>query len=259
MSARGKIMQVVNEAVILAIKGVDKIPGVRPDPKEILSDITKETGIKLESIGDICHGAIPVATLDNLADRYFTRQTLVAAGSGLAGVVGAAGIVPSIGGLLGATVGLSHRLALVYGFDDALEPGNEDLILMGLGSAAGIDLVATPFLAGVGAGAVGGVIWFGPAASQATAALVAQAVSQGLIEEALAPALASEIIENGFAETVGEMIPFLGAAIGTVANTAFLRIWGKRMVAFFRGQHIATLDGLRLAKERERPESQPNA
>jgi EcsC protein family len=253
MSAREKILHAVNEAVILAVKGVSKLPGVKPDPKEVLDDL-RESGAKLESIEDISRGKVPLDILDNLADRYFTRHTVVAAGSGLASLFGALGIAGTVGGLLGATVGLAHRLALVYGFDDALKPGNEDLILIGLGSAAGIDLVATPFFTGVGAGAAGAVIWLGPAASAATAEAVAQAVSEGLIEEALAPALAEEIVGEGFASTVGEMIPFVGAAVGAIANTTFLRIWGKRMLAFYRGQHLVTLDKVRSAtKKRKRP------
>ena len=247
MSTIDKMKGVVNEAVTLAIRGMSRVPGVRPDPQAVMADL-KQAGAKLKSIDDISQGAVPTKVLDGLADHYLMHQSLLAAGAGLTGFFGAPGVAGSIGGLIATTVGLAYRLALVYGFDDVLKPGNEDLVLIGLGAAAGIDWLATPFFTGLGAGALGAVIWLGPAASQATAEVVAQAVSEGVIEEALAPALAEEILSEGMASTVVEMIPFVGGAVGAIANTTFLRIWGKRMSTFYRDQHKATLQALRATK-----------
>jgi hypothetical protein len=226
-------------AAIRVIQVIGRLPGIRPEPADILIEIRRQANVQLDSIRQIQEGFVALEQLDAIANRYLTQHTALAAGSGLLSFAGAAGVTGSLTGLIYATIGLAHRLALVYGYDDAVEPGSENLILKGLGIAIGIDLLATPLLAGVGAGVAGKLACLGSATSQAAATAAARALALKQLERALAPALARELIAKGVARTAGQLIPLFGAVIGGVSNAGFLRLWGKRMMEFYRRQHLA--------------------
>jgi hypothetical protein len=238
MTMKKKMQHAFSETIQVAIMGVDKIPGVRPNPQSILVDIKKIAGRKPGSIEEIINSGFAIEDLDECARRHINRSTALAAGTGAISGLGAIGIAASVSGLLGSTVGLCHRLALTYGFDDMLEPGNEKLVLFGLGAAVGVDVLAMPAITVASTIGVGsGVLIFGNAAPQA-ALIASQLVANGVIPRALAPAFANELLKRGAVRLAGQLLPIIGAVVGTAANGAFLRIWGKRIKEFYRDQHL---------------------
>lgn len=252
MGFKDSVSKTITEALILALKQIDKLPYVRPEVDEILMDIGKVVSSKPKDVSELFDKNVPIEALDEVADRYVLQATLVASGTGLAGGLGFIGIPATITGLLASTVGLIHRISVVYGFDDLLDPDNNRMIFVGLAAAVGINLLAIPAFSAFTAGVAGGLIWFGPAAIEAVATNVASAVAAGLIEETLAPAIATDIVAQGFAEFVAEAIPIIGAVAGASVNAIFLRIWGKRIKEFFRNQNLETRKKLPAKKPRRK-------
>jgi hypothetical protein len=181
---------------------------VRVDPSRFLLQLRAAHGLPIASIQGVY--TLQVEKLDDVADSVIRSGMKLAAvegaGFGLGGIIT---IVPDLGILSAITMRTIQKLSLIYGFELNTDEEIAELWIAAA-SAAGVD------------------------------------ISRELLEKEVinrfVPRVIQRIAVKAGAEVVekwaGRLIPITSSAIGGALNYYFVRGWGRRARAHFRGKHL---------------------
>ena len=181
---------------------------VRVDPDKFLLQLRTAYRVPISGY----HGvfSLEVGELDGVADSMIRSGMKMAAleGAGL-GLGGLLTIVPDLGILSAITMRTIQKLSLLYGFEFNTDEEIAELWIAAA-SAAGVD------------------------------------ISRELLEKEVVnkfvPRVIQSIAAKAGAEVVekwaGRVIPLVSSAIGAGLNYWFVRAWGERAKAHFRGRHL---------------------
>jgi hypothetical protein len=181
---------------------------VRVDPPRFLLQLRAAYGLPIASFQGVY--TLEVEKLDDVADSVIRSGMKLAAveGAGL-GLGGIITIVPDLGILSAITMRTIQKLSLIYGFELNTDEEIAELWIAAA-SAAGVD------------------------------------ISRELLEKEVinrfVPRVIQRIAVKAGAEVVekwaGRLIPITSSAIGGALNYYFVRAWGRRALAHFRGKHL---------------------
>ena len=181
---------------------------VRVDPAPFLLQLRAAYGLSIGSFQGVY--TLQVEKLDDVADSVIRSGMKLAAvegaGFGLGGIIT---IVPDLGILSAITMRTIQKLSLIYGFELNTDEEIAELWIAAA-SAAGVD------------------------------------ISRELLEKEVinrfVPRVIQRIAVKAGAEVVekwaGRLIPITSSAIGGALNYYFVRAWGRRALAHFRGKHL---------------------
>src|ERR1700723_4450042 len=188
---------------------------VQVDPQKFLLQL--RTAYRLPVSG--YHGvySLEIGEIDRVADDIIRGGMKLAAAEGAGfGLGGLITIIPDLGILSAITMRTIQKLSLVYGFEFNTDDEIAEL-WMAAASAAGVD------------------------------------ISRDLLEKEVVnkfvPRVIQRIAARAGAEVVekwaGRVIPLASSALGAGLNYWFVRAWGERAKAHFRGRHL-------MIRQRER-------
>jgi hypothetical protein len=181
---------------------------VRVDPAKFLLQLRAAYRVPISGY----HGvySLDVGELDSVADAIIRSGMKMAAfeGAGL-GLGGLITIVPDLGILSAITMRTIQKLSLIYGFEFNTDDEIAELWIAAA-SAAGVDLSREVLEKEV-------INKFVPKVIQRIAAKAS-----------------GEVVEKW----AGRVIPLASSAIGAGLNYWFVRAWGERAKAHFRGRHL---------------------
>jgi EcsC protein family len=181
---------------------------VRVDPARFLMQLRVAYGLPIASFRGVY--TVEMQQLDDVAESVIRSGMQLAAvegaGFGLGGILT---IVPDLGILSAITMRTIQKLSLVYGFELNTDDEIAELWIAAA-SAAGVD------------------------------------ISRELLEKEVVnrfvPKVIQRIAARASAEVVekwaGRLIPIASSAIGCALNYYFVRAWGERALAHFRGKHL---------------------
>jgi len=181
---------------------------VKVDPAKFLLQLRIAYGVPITSFQGLY--SVEVSMLDDLATRVIHGGMRMAAaeGAGL-GLGGMLTMVPDLSILAGITLRTIQKLSLVYGFEYNTDEETAELWIAAA-SAAGVD------------------------------------ISRELLEKEVVnrfvPKVIQRIAVQASREAVekwsGRLIPIASSVIGAGLNYYFVRAWGERAQAHFRGRHV---------------------
>lgn len=181
---------------------------VRVDPSRFLMQLRVAHGLPVASFRGVY--TLEMERLDEVAESVIRSGMKLAAvegaGFGLGGILT---IVPDLGILSAITMRTIQKLSLVYGFEMNTDDEIAELWIAAA-SAAGVD------------------------------------ISRELLEKEVVnrfvPKVIQRIAARASAEVVekwaGRLIPLASSVIGCALNYYFVRAWGERALAHFRGKHL---------------------
>jgi hypothetical protein len=181
---------------------------VQVDPEKFLLQLRTAYQVPISGY----HGvySLDVGELDAVADDIIRGGMKLAAAEGAGfGLGGLITILPDLGILSAITMRTIQKLSLIYGFQFNTDDEIAELWIAAA-SAAGVD------------------------------------ISRELIEKEVVnrfvPRVIQRIAARASAEVVekwaGRMIPLVSSALGAGLNYWFVRAWGERAKAHFRGRHL---------------------
>jgi hypothetical protein len=200
---------------------------VRVDPERFLFQLRAAYGLPIITFKGVY--SVDMSKLDDVAESVIRSGMKLAAAEGAGfGLGGILTIVPDLGILSAITMRTIQKLSLVYGFEMNTDDEIAELWIAAA-SAAGVD------------------------------------ISRELLEKEVVnrfvPRVIQRIAARASAEVVekwaGRLIPIASSAIGCALNYYFVRAWGQRALAHFRGKHLEMR--ARLAAEQERLPAAPSA
>jgi len=192
---------------------------IKVDPGRFLMQLRVAHRLPLATF----HGVytLPIERLDEVADTVIRGGMKLAATEGAGfGLGGLFTIVPDLGILSAITMRTIQKLSLIYGFELNTDAEIAELWIAAA-TAAGVDISRELLEKEV-------VNRFVPRVIQRIAAKAG-----------------SEIVEKW----AGRLIPFTSSIIGGALNYYFVRAWGERARAHFRGRHIE--ERARIAVQQE--------
>lgn len=181
---------------------------VKVDPNRFLLQLRAAYGVPINSFQGIY--SVDVAVLDDLANRIIHSGMKLAAAEGAGfGLGGILTMVPDLGILASITLRTIQKLSLIYGFEYNTDEETAELWIAAA-SAAGVD--------------------------------ISREVLEKEVVNRFVPKVIQRIAAQASKEAVekwsGRMIPIASSAIGAGLNYYFVRAWGQRAQAHFRGKHI---------------------
>jgi hypothetical protein len=181
---------------------------VRIDPTRFLMQLRVAYGLPIASFQGV--HTLQVQQLDEVAESVIRSGMKMAAAEGAGfGLGGFITIVPDLGILSAITMRTIQKLSLIYGFEMNTDDEIAELWIAAA-SAAGVDISRELLEKGV-------VKRFVPKVIQRIAARAS-----------------GEIVEKW----AGRLIPIASSVIGSALNYYFVRAWGERARAHFRGKHL---------------------
>ena len=181
---------------------------VRVDPTRFLMQLRVAYGLPIASFRGV--HTLQVQQLDEVAESVIRSGMKMAAAEGAGfGLGGFITIVPDLGILSAITMRTIQKLSLIYGFEMNTDDEIAELWIAAA-SAAGVDISRELLEKGV-------VKRFVPKVIQRIAARAS-----------------GEIVEKW----AGRLIPIASSVIGSALNYYFVRAWGERARAHFRGKHL---------------------
>jgi EcsC protein family len=181
---------------------------VRVDPTRFLMQLRVAYGLPIASFQGV--HTLQVQQLDEVAESVIRSGMKMAAAEGAGfGLGGFITIVPDLGILSAITMRTIQKLSLIYGFEMNTDDEIAELWIAAA-SAAGVDISRELLEKGV-------VKRFVPKVIQRIAARAS-----------------GEIVEKW----AGRLIPIASSVIGSALNYYFVRAWGERARAHFRGKHL---------------------
>jgi len=181
---------------------------VRVDPTRFLMQLRVAYGLPIASFREV--HTLQVQQLDEVAESVIRSGMKMAAAEGAGfGLGGFITIVPDLGILSAITMRTIQKLSLIYGFEMNTDDEIAELWIAAA-SAAGVDISRELLEKGV-------VKRFVPKVIQRIAARAS-----------------GEIVEKW----AGRLIPIASSVIGSALNYYFVRAWGERARAHFRGKHL---------------------
>lgn len=181
---------------------------VKVDPAKFLIQLRAAYGLPITSF----HGMynVELGHVDEIADSIIRSSMKLAAAQGAGfGLGGIITVVPDMGVLSAITMRTIQKLSLVYGFEFNTDEEMAEL-WVAAASAAGVD------------------------------------ISRELLEKEVVNRFVPKVIQRIAVKASGEvvekwagrLIPVASSLIGGVLNYYFVRTWGKRAAAHFRGRHV---------------------
>src|SRR6202167_334172 len=181
---------------------------IKVDPGRFLMQLRVAHGLPLATF----HGVytLPLERLDDVAESVIRGGMKLAAAEGAGfGLGGIITIVPDLGILSAITMRMIQKLSLIYGFQFNTDHEIAELWIAAA-SAAGVD------------------------------------IGRELIEKEVVNKFVPRVIQRigarASAEVVekwaGRMIPLVSSALGAGLNYWFVRAWGERAKAHFRGRYL---------------------
>jgi hypothetical protein len=190
---------------------------VKVDPAKFLLQLRAAYGLPITSFRGVY--SVDLAAIDDVAESVIQSAMKVAAaeGAGL-GLGGIMTILPDLSILAGITLRTIQKLSLLYGFEFNTDDEIAELWIAAA-SAAGVD------------------------------------ISRELLEKEVVNRFVPRVIQRMAVQASGEavekwagrLIPVLSSLIGAGLNYYFVRAWGERALAHFRGKHLDVRH--RLAEE----------
>ena len=181
---------------------------VRVDPARFLMQLRVAYGLPIASFRGV--HTLQMQQLDEVAESVIRSGMKMAAAEGAGfGLGGFITIVPDLGILSAITMRTIQKLSLIYGFEMNTDDEIAELWIAAA-SAAGVDISRELLEKGV-------VKRFVPKVIQRIAARAS-----------------GEIVEKW----AGRLIPIASSVIGSALNYYFVRAWGERARAHFRGKHL---------------------
>ena len=190
---------------------------VKVDPAKFLLQLRAAYGLPITSFRGVY--SVDLAVIDEVAESVIQSAMKVAAaeGAGL-GLGGIMTILPDLSILAGITLRTIQKLSLLYGFEFNTDDEIAELWIAAA-SAAGVD------------------------------------ISRELLEKEVVNRFVPRVIRRMAVQASGEvvekwagrLIPVLSSLIGAGLNYYFVRAWGDRARAHFRGKHLDVRH--RLAEE----------
>jgi hypothetical protein len=200
---------------------------VRVNPARFLMQLRVAYGLPIASFRGVY--TIDVEKLDEVAESVIRSGMKLAAvegaGFGLGGIIT---MVPDLGILSAITMRTIQKLSLIYGFEMNTDEEIADLWIAAA-SAAGVDISRELLEKEV-------VNRFVPKVIQRIAARAS-----------------TEVVEKW----AGRLIPIVSSAIGCALNYYFVRAWGERALAHFRGKHLEARQ--KFAEEQAKLPARPSA
>jgi len=181
---------------------------VKVDPERFLFQLRAAYGLPIVTFQGVY--SVETSRLDDVAESVIRGGMKMAAAEGAGfGLGGILTIVPDLGILSAITMRTIQKLSLIYGFEINTDDEVAELWIAAA-SAAGVD------------------------------------ISRELLEKEVVnkfvPRVIQRIAAKAGAEVVekwaGRVIPLASAAIGAGLNYWFVRAWGERAKAHFRGRHL---------------------
>ncbi len=172
---------------------------------------------------------VEVGYLDEVAASIVRSSMKMAAAQGAGfGLGGLLTLVPDLGLLSAITVRMIQKLSLLYGFEFNTDEEMADLWIA-TASAAGVD------------------------------------ISRELLEKEVVNKFIPRVIQRIAAQASGEvvekwagrLIPVASSLIGAGLNYYFVRTWGRRAAAHFRGRHVEARGRLATVPTRAGPAMLP--
>jgi hypothetical protein len=181
---------------------------VRVDPNRFLWQLRSAYGLPIASF----HGtySVEMSRLDDVAESVIRAGMKLAAAEGAGfGLGGILTIVPDLGILSAITMRTIQKLSLIYGFEMNTDDEIAELWIAAA-SAAGVDI--------------------------SRELLEKEVVSRFVpkVIQRIAAQASAEVVEKW----AGRLIPIASSAIGSALNYYFVRAWGQRALAHFRGKHL---------------------
>jgi hypothetical protein len=181
---------------------------IQVDPGRFLMQLRVAHGLPLATFQGVY--TLPVERLDDVAESIIRGGMKMAAAEGAGfGLGGILTIVPDLGILSTITMRMIQKLSLLYGFE--LNTDDEIAQLwIAAASAAGVD------------------------------------ISRELLEKEVINRFVPKVIQRIAVQAgtevaekwAGRLIPVVSSAIGCALNYYFVRTWGERARAHFRGKHL---------------------
>ena len=181
---------------------------VRVDPDRFLLQLRIAHGLPIAGFRGVY--TLPVEQLDGVATAVIGAGMKLAAAEGAGfGLGGILTIVPDLGILSAITMRTIQKLSLIYGFEMNTDEEVAELWIAAA-SAAGVDI--------------------------SRELLEKEVVSRFVpkVIQRIAASASAEVVEKW----AGRLIPIASSAIGCALNYYFVRAWGQRALAHFRGKHL---------------------
>jgi hypothetical protein len=201
---------------------------VKVDPARFLMQLRVAHELPLATF----HGVytLPVERLDDVAESVIRGGMKLAAAEGAGfGLGGILTIVPDLGVLSTITMRTIQKLSLIYGFELNTDSEIAELWIAAA-SAAGVDI--------------------------SRELLEKEVVNKFVpkVIQRIAVQAGSDVVEKW----AGRLIPIASSAIGCALNYYFVRAWGGRARAHFRGKHLEMRKRL-VAEQVQLPEASSSA
>jgi len=183
---------------------------IKVDPGRFLMQLRLAHGLPLATFQGVY--ALPVERLDDVAESVIRAGMKLAAAEGAGfGLGGILTIVPDLGILSAITMRTIQKLSLIYGFELNTDEEIAEL-WVAAATAAGVDI--------------------------SRELLEKEVVNKFVprVIQRIAVKAGSEVAEKW----AGRLIPLTSSAIGCALNYYFVRAWGARARAHFRGKHLET-------------------
>jgi hypothetical protein len=181
---------------------------IKVDPERFLMQLRVAHDLPLSTYQGVY--TLPVERLDDVADSVIRAAMKLAAAEGAGfGLGGIFTILPDLGILSTITMRTIQKLSLIYGFELNTDEEVAELWIAAA-TAAGVD------------------------------------ISRELLEKEVINRFVPRVIQriavkagSDIAERwIGRLVPFTSSAIGCALNYYFVRAWGARAQAHFRGKHM---------------------
>lgn len=181
---------------------------VKVDPRKFLLQLRAAYGVPVNSFQGIY--SVDVSVLDDLANRVIHAGMKLAAAEGAGfGLGGILTMVPDLSILAGITLRTIQKLSLIYGFEYNTDEETAELWIAAA-SAAGVDI---------------------------SRELLEKEVINRFVPKVI-QRIAAQASKEAVEKWAGRVIPIASSAIGAGLNYYFVRAWGERAQAHFRGRHM---------------------
>ena len=181
---------------------------VKVDPNKFLLQLRAAYGVPINSFQGI--HSVDIGVLDDLANSVIRSGMKLAAAEGAGfGLGGILTMVPDLSILAGITLRTIQKLSLIYGFEYNTDEETAELWIAAA-SAAGVDI---------------------------SREILEKEVVNRFVPKVI-QRIAAQASKEAVEKWAGRVIPIASSAIGAGLNYYFVRAWGERARAHFRGKHV---------------------
>jgi len=196
---------------------------VKVNPNRFLLQLRAAYGVPINSFQGIY--SVDINVLDDLANGVIRSGMKLAAAEGAGfGLGGLLTMVPDLSILAGITLRTIQKLSLIYGFEYNTDEETAELWIAAA-SAAGVDI---------------------------SRELLEKEVINRFVPKVI-QRIAAQASKEAVEKWAGRVIPLASSALGAGLNYWFVRAWGERAKAHFRGRHLLLRQQAHLAIKSTHP------